>query len=160
MPLHKLQWFFPIAVTLHNCEEAIWMPKWVSRHAAQLPLQLPGTKELRFALVVLTLAAFAVTYLSDRKGEQSIGAYLMFGYVVAMLVNVFVPHVPATLVFRSYTPGVVTAVLINLPLMSILLFRAVRERWVSGLKAVAFAVVVPLAIGGVIPALFVIGRII
>jgi hypothetical protein len=90
MPLHKLQWFFPIAVTLHNCEEAIWMPKWVSRHAAQLPLQLPGTKELRFALVVLTLAAFAVTYLSDRKGEQSIGAYLMFGYVVAMLVNVFV----------------------------------------------------------------------
>jgi hypothetical protein len=74
MPLRRLQWFFPIAVTLHNCEEAIWMPEWVSRHAAQLPLQLPGTEEFRFALVVLTVAAFAVTYLSERKGEQSIWA--------------------------------------------------------------------------------------
>jgi hypothetical protein len=49
MPLRKLQWFFPIAVTLHNCEEAIWMPQWLSRHAAQLRLQLPGTEEFRFA---------------------------------------------------------------------------------------------------------------
>lgn len=48
-----------------------------------------------------------------------------------MLLNVLLPHIPATLVFREYTPGVVTAVLINFPVMSILLFKAVREQWVS-----------------------------
>lgn len=71
-----------------------------------------------------------------------------------MLLNVLLPHIPATLVFREYTPGVVTAVLINLPVMSILLFKAVREQWVSGGKAIAYALLVPLAIGGAIAALF------
>jgi hypothetical protein len=31
--------------------------------------------------------------------------YLLFGHVVAMLVNVFVPHVSATIVFRSPYAG-------------------------------------------------------
>jgi hypothetical protein len=42
------------------------------------------------------------------------------------------PHIPATLVFGESTPGIVTAVLINLPIMSILLFQAVREQWGVG----------------------------
>jgi hypothetical protein len=160
MHFRKLQWLFPIAVTLHNGEEAIWMPRWVSQHAAQLPLSPPGAAEIRFALAALTVTAFAVTYLSNRKGEKSVWAYLVFGSIVAMLVNVFVPHVPATLALRSYTPGVVTAVLINLPVMSLLSYQALRERWVSGWKAAAFAVAVPVAIGGSILLLLGMDRII
>jgi len=160
MSFEKLQWLFPIAVTLHNCEEAIWMPRWASQHDVRLPFPRPQADEIHFALVVLTVAAFAVTYLSQRKGKQSFWAYLMFGSIVAVLVNVFVPHVPATFVYRGYTPGVVTAVFVNLPLMSILCLKAVRESWVSGAKAVASAIAVPLAIGVMIPALFLIGSII
>ena len=51
----------------------------------------------------------------------------MFGYIVAMLANVFMPHIPASFVFHSYAPGAVTAVLINLPVMGFLSIRAVRE---------------------------------
>jgi hypothetical protein len=123
-------------------------------------VQPPGAAEIRFGLVVLTAAAFVVTYLAARKGRGSVWAYVLFGGVVAMLANVFIPHVPASLVFRSYTPGVVTAVLINLPVMSVLATRAVREGWVHGWKAVAYAVAVPLAIVVIIPALFVMGRVI
>ena len=148
----KLQWLFPIAVTLHNSEEALWLPAWWVRHASELPLH-PAAAAFRSALAALTVAAFVVTYLSARKGKQSVWAYLMFGYIVAMLANVFVPHIPASLVFRSYTPGVVTAVLINLPVMSFLSVQALREGWVSGRKAVAFGVVVPLAIASLIPIL-------
>ncbi|MGA8869211.1 MAG: HXXEE domain-containing protein, partial [Candidatus Sulfotelmatobacter sp.] len=72
----------------------------------------------------------------------------------AMLLNVLIPHIPARLILAEYTPGVVTAALINLPVMSILLCQAVREQWVSGMKAIAYAVVVPLAIGGAILGLF------
>jgi hypothetical protein len=88
-------------------------------------------------LLLLTRAAFAVTYLSPHQGKRSLGAYLLFGYAVAMLMNVLVPHISATLVFREYTPGVVTAVLINLPVMGTLLLQAVREQWVAGTKAIA-----------------------
>jgi hypothetical protein len=149
-----MQWLFPVAVTLHNSEEAIGMPKWAAAHSRQLPAH-PGNTKIWFGLLLLTLAAFSVTYLSARKGKGSVWAYLLFGAAAAMLVNVFVPHIPATLVFGEYTPGVVTAVLINLPVMSILLCQAVSEQWVSGTKAIAYALLVPLSIGVAIWALLV-----
>ena len=156
MSFQKLQWLFPLAVTLHNSEEAVWFPAWWIRHAQEVPVQ-PNPVAFRFALAGLTVAAFVVTYLSARKGKESVWAYLTFGYIVAMLANVFIPHIPASLVLRSYTPGVVTAVLINLPVMSFLAIQAVRERWVSGRKAVTFGIAVPLAIAAIIPMLLLIG---
>jgi len=115
-------------------------------------VHLRGAFEFRLALVVLTLAAFAVTYFSVRRGPGSICAYLTFGAIVTMLVNVFVPHVPAAILFRGYAPGVGTAVFINLPLASWLALRAVRERWAAGWKAVAFGAGVPVLMGGAIVA--------
>lgn len=150
MRFRKLQWLFPIAVTLHNTEEAIWMPEWALRYAGRLSLEPPSAAEIRVALIVLTVAAFLATYLSHRAGPNSVWAYLLFGYIVATLANVVVPHVPASFVFHGYTPGVVTAVLINLPVMSYLAWLAVRERWVSGGKVVVFGIVVPLVLGGAI----------
>lgn len=155
---HKLQWLFPIAVTLHNSEEAIWMPGWTSQHHIRLPFSPPPAGQIRFALIVLAVAAFVVTYLSQRSGKQSFWAYLVFGGIVAVLVNVFLPHVPATLAYRTYTPGVVTAVFVNLPLMSYLAFISFRENWVAGGRALVFAITVPLAIAGMIPILILIGR--
>ena len=81
-------------------------------------------------------------------------AYLLFGGIVAMLLNVFVPHVPATIALRMYTPGVVTAVFVNLPVMALLAIRAVREQWVSGMKAAVFALLVPLTLAVMIAAMF------
>jgi hypothetical protein len=150
MTFRKLQWFFPIAVTLHNAEEAIWMPHGSAGHATQLPVHPPGAAEIIAALVVFTAAAFAVTYLSVLRGPESIWAYLSFGYIVALLANVFVPHVPAAIVFHGYAPGLVTAVLINLPVMSILVIRMLREEWVHGWKMALFGIGVALMLGGVI----------
>jgi len=155
VPFKKLQWLFPIAVTLHNSEEAMWLPAWWARHAQEIPMH-PDPAAFRFAVAVLTAAAFVFTYLSGRNGKESFWAYLTFGYIVAMLANVFIPHIPASLVWRSYTPGVVTAALINLPVMTFLTIRAVREGWVSGRKAAVFGVAVPLAIAGIIPLLLLI----
>ena len=150
MSFSRLQWLFPIAVTLHNLEEAIWMPAWTARHAAQLPVHPPPAFEIRLALLALTVAAFILTALSAKKGPQSVWAYLTFGYIVAMWVNVLAPHVPASVLFFSYTPGVVTAVLINLPVMSYLAVRSMAEQWVVGWKAAIAAIAVPAVLGCVI----------
>jgi len=130
------------------------MPGWDLRHAAQLPVHPVGAAAIRWALVVLTVMAFVVTYFSERKGPESIWAYLTFGYIVAVLVNVVVPHVPVAIVFRGYAPGVVTAVLINLPLMSWLAWRAIKEKWVSGWKAVGYGLGVPVVAGIAIVVVF------
>ncbi len=101
MGFRKTQWLFLIAVTLHNSEEAFSMPKWVAVHYRQLPVH-PGATKIWVGVLLLTLTAFAVTSLSARKGKGSLWAYLLFGYAVAMLVNVLLPHIPATLVLREY----------------------------------------------------------
>ncbi len=130
MRFRKLQWLFPIAVTLHNGEEAIWMPGWATDHAAQLPVHPPSTISLRLALLILNIAAYVLTYMSWRAGPKTIWARLVFVYILVMLANVVVPHLPAAFWFHSYTPGIVTAVLINLPAMIYLAFLAVREKWI------------------------------
>lgn len=131
------------------------MPRWVSVHRSQLPLH-PKIVAIQLGLLFLTAAAYVVTYLSAQRGKRSIWAYLLFGCISTMLANVLLPHVPATLAFRQYTPGVASAILINFPVMSVLLFRAVREQWVSGVNAIVAALLVPLAIAGAIAALFII----
>jgi hypothetical protein len=146
-------WVFPVAVALHDGEEAWLLPGWVSRHREQLPVH-PGDGPIWAGLVMVTLAAFVVTVCCARNGRESTWAYILFGLMSAMLLNVFVPHVPATVVFRQYTPGVLSAVLLNLPLMSVLLYKAVGDGWVSGAKAVRYALLVPLVLAGTIGALF------
>ena len=163
-PLHRtpasfarLQWLFPIAITAHNIEEATWLPGFVTAHRTELPWTVAPV-EFRFALVLLTVAAWVVTYLSWRTGPKTFWAHLLFGYIVAMLVNVVVPHIPAAIIFRGYAPGVVTAVLINLPVLTFLSVRAIKDGYVSGRKAVAFGCGVPLGIVAALPALFALRR--
>ncbi len=93
------------------------MPSWLSGHGAQIPLH-PPPGAIQFGLLFLTLAAIAITAFSAKGGKQSVPAYLLFGSISAMWINVFIPHLPATILFRTYTPGVITALSVNLPIMS------------------------------------------
>ena len=78
----------------------------------------------------------------------------MTGFVFAMLLNV-IYHVAATLGLRQYAPGVVTAVLINLPVMCCY---GLREHWVTWPRALLAFAAIPVAILLLIPVLFCVGR--
>ncbi len=155
MRLEKAIWMFPIALTLHNLEEAIWLPAWSQR--AGFWKSPVGATEFRVAAALLTILGCGVTYWSMRAGAQTIGTYTMAGFVFAMLLNV-VYHVAATLARLEYAPGVVTALLVNAPVMSYLLLRLFRERWVSWPKAALALTLIPVAIALLIPVLFWVGR--
>ena len=60
------QWLFPAAITVHNLEEAIWLPGW-SRTAGEWHAGV-GAFEFRFAVAVLTALAWVVTGLSLHGG--------------------------------------------------------------------------------------------
>ncbi len=156
MSFRSLEWLFPLVATLHNAEEAIWFPAWTQRAGRWHSPVAPGV--FRFAVAVFTVLAFAVTWLSALSGKQALWTYLLFVYMIVMLANVLVPHIAATVAMRRYMPGVVTGVLVNLPVLSLLVVLALREGYVSGWKAAAFSVVV----GGFgllsIPGLFKLGK--
>jgi len=157
LDFRTLEWLFPMVVTLHNTEEAIWLPGWSKRAVLWHSPVTPGS--FRFTAAVLTVLAFAVTWLSAISGKQTVWTYLAFGYMAAVLANVLIPHLALTVALRSYMPGVATAVLLNLPVLTLLAVYALREGYVSGWKAVGFCVGVSGALVASLFALFKLGRV-
>jgi len=120
---------FLLAVTLHNLEEAVWLPDW-SQQAGRW--HRPVEKiPFRFAVLVLTLLAYLCAYLGLMGGKQSVGIYLLGGYAFVMLVNVFFPPLLAAVWLQQYVPGLGTALALNLPVCSGLLFVVLKEDYVS-----------------------------
>jgi hypothetical protein len=75
-----------------------------------------------------------------------------------MLLNVFIPHLPATLVLRRYAPGTVTGLLLNLSVTSLLLYSAFQEGYVRSSRFLWAGPLVVSALLGLIPLLFAISR--
>ena len=118
-----LIWLLPIAITLHNLEEAIWLPGW-SRERAGRWHQSVGPQSFRIAVSVLTLIAFLLAVWTHIRGSGSLGHYLLLAYALGQGLNVFVPHVFATIATRTYMPGLLSGILFVLPAANVLLFRA------------------------------------
>jgi hypothetical protein len=123
-----------LTLVLHNTEEYFTFPTFLSSPGGRLsgwfslagPLHI--SRELHVALVlatVLPLLVIAWAILSQHKAL--LVAVLLVESV--LLVNVGA-HVLASLLEGGYAPGLITAVLINLPFGIYVLRRAVREQWI------------------------------
>jgi len=82
----------------------------------------------------------------------------MAGYVLAMVLNVFMPHVLATVFMRRYMPGTITALVFNLPLGLLYLNRALSENRIEWHILYWAGPLVVLGILALIPFLFFLGR--
>lgn len=156
MDFNFLIWLFAIAITIHNLEEAIWLPTW-SKSAGRWhhPVE---SDVFRFAVFVLTLFAYLTAFLASVGGRESPGAYLVTGYALAMLLNVVFPHLIAAVALRRYAPGLVTALLLNFPITFFLLRQAILEKYVHLSRLVWAGPLVVICILGSIPVLFALGR--
>lgn len=148
MNFDTLAWLFAAAVTLHNLEEAIWLPAW-SKGGGRWRLPVEAA-DFRFAVAVLTAAAWASARLATM--QSPFGVYVLCGYALAMLVNAFIPHLAATIILRSYAPGLATGLSLNFPISALLLACAVTEgqiklsifAWTGPLTVVVLALSIPL----------------
>ena len=151
----QLAKLFALAITLHNLEEAWLLPEW--SQSAGLFHPPVGTLEFYFTVAVLTVFAYAAVYLAIVNGKESVGAYLLEGYALAMLLNVFFPHILATVVSRRYAPGTITALFLNLPITILLLRQGLKEKYVHMNRLTKVGPLVVLGILVAIPVLFVFG---
>ena len=148
----RLQWALPVAVTLHNLEEAIWLPS-AAKQFDMLPRQMsPG--RFRFGVGVLTVAAYLITWFSVADGRDSAWTSMFVAYTFVMFLNVFVPHLPAAILLKSYAPGVVTAVVVNLPVTTLLLAEIWKYRIVHSLGIALLVFSVPLGVAAVAAFMF------
>lgn len=120
----KLIWVMAIAETIHNLEEAIWLPA-VSQAAGVGPLAV-GAFEFRFAVTIVTLVFYGIIYYFSRYDHQA-AKYLMAGLLVMTLFNVFMPHLIGTMITGRYAPGVISGILLNVPVCLYLLWRGLKD---------------------------------
>jgi hypothetical protein len=152
-----------IAVTLaiHNAEEYFAFPLFLRSLGPQLSKWLPAPAlqhsmtSLHFALVLAAVlpGIFIIWAILSPRQWLLIAALLV---EAVLLVNAFF-HILAALFRGGYVPGLITAVLINLPFGLYVFRRAVRERWIrtsAAWQLIAVAIALHLAWlgGGVITA--------
>jgi hypothetical protein len=126
LSFERLLWLVPVFFTLHNLEEAPFMEGWSQR----LPLKIHptvSTRQFVIAVTILTLAGFLLTYFGVEVLADRTGYLIVLGIQTILLFNAFVPHIAATIRFRMYSPGVVTAILLTLPFSFYLFRRALAE---------------------------------
>lgn len=145
---------FCLAITVHNLEEAIWLPAW-SQQASRF--QKPVTKgEFRFAVAVITGLAY-LTAIGYLIWPYTIAKWLFTGFLGSMIVNAIFPHLLATLIMKKYAPGLATGLLLNIPVNSFILFHMHADNIVSTSEIIFSTVIVGGGLLALIPLLFRLG---
>ena len=126
----QLLWLIPSFLTIHSIEEVPFLEGWSRRLPIKLPLTI-AKRQFVIAVLFITLAGFALTYIGVEYLANRTGYLLVLGMQAILLVNAFIPHLATTIRFRMYSPGVITAVLITLPFSFYLFWRAFEENILS-----------------------------
>jgi hypothetical protein len=109
--------YLVIAWNIHNLEETLTMLKWYELNATKLPITnyiSVSTIQQIFpvAMTIATLILFLIPILAIyRKWDNRVLGTVLGAYLVNAI-----QHILTTVVFGGYSPGVITALTINLPL--------------------------------------------
>ncbi len=122
-------WLFPLATTVHNLEESIWLPAWLGRQPMSGIVWSPWT--FRSLTVVLTMAAWWLTAWAWKRPAGHKAWYLTLGYAGIMGLNVIFPHALLTIKLRDLVPGTVSAGLLMLPTMTYVIFQALQQKYIA-----------------------------
>ena len=106
-----------IAWSIHNLEEALTLSKWYEFNAAKLPvtayIEISTIQEIfPIALVLATVLLLIIPILAIYKKWDT----RILGIVLGIFLVNAIQHMLTTIVFWGYSPGVITAIIINLPL--------------------------------------------
>jgi hypothetical protein len=137
MRSRSVLWLVPILLAVHNAEEALFFPRYLPfvlyrlQAGWQAVIAPLTTGQVGAALAVVTAVAFIVAWWSYQWPDSTMALWLVLLIQATVLLNVVWHLAAAVVLFGGYAPGVVTALLINLPFSVYLLRRAARERWLS-----------------------------
>jgi len=148
--------FFPLVITLHNLEEAVWLPRW-SRRAGKLyrPVE---SDEFYFAALFVTILAYVVTFMAVEFPSSRILSGVFHGFLGAMILNTFVPHLTLTILLRKYSPGLLTGLFLKVPVNSMILYQSIAAGVIIRSYLLIFPLFVSIALLSLLPLLFNIGR--
>jgi len=148
--------FFPIAITLHNLEEAVWLPKW-SKHAKQFHKPVEANV-FYFAVIFVTILAYLSTFLAVVFPSSWLWKHIFHGFLGAMILNTIVPHLVSTIILRKYSPGLVTGLFLLIPINSFILYQSVILDHINLLNLTLSIFAVSIVLLSLLPLFFKVGE--
>ena len=120
-----IELLFLLGFSLHNLEEALWLPQW-SKHARKYHKEV-SPNEFSFAVIIVTAIGYLLTFqYFIFAPSSSFSRYVYLGFILMMIANVIFPHLIATLVLKRYAPGTITGMLLNAPIGIYILARGIN----------------------------------
>jgi hypothetical protein len=143
----QLVWLFIIVFFIHNIEELVTVNFWIKENLHLLPLFLKTTittyiiNDLKsfyiIAISFATLFPLVVCIWANNTSNFKITSFLMITMSWVLLINAL-QHIFTTLIVSKYSPGFLTALFINLPFSSYLLYRFYKEKSITKRKIILF----------------------
>lgn len=126
----QLLWLVPLFFAIHNVEEVPFMAKWTEKLDSPIHPKVT-TRQFAIAVTFLTLGSIVITYYGTRNPDGYLGPIAIMAIQAILFVNAIVPHIVMTMKMRLYSPGLITAVLINIPFTIYLFTRAINEHKIT-----------------------------
>jgi hypothetical protein len=129
--------FAPLAYALHHIEEHIFFNfrEWRTQY-------FPDNNQIPTEAVVCLLMAVTFVYLIlHARRRSSPSAWSALAFLMATQVHNILFHVGGSIVFRDFSPGTITAVLLYIPINVLILRKAFEEEWINGKSAAVLFVV-------------------
>jgi len=123
----------PFAFAIHNLEEAISMENWTKSIPSKVHPKVT-TAQFSIAVGLFTVLGFLITLARNYYPSNEIYLLFVSGFAGMLFLNTFFPHLLATIYLKKYAPGVITGVLINLPLTILILWLVYKLQIISNLQ--------------------------
>jgi len=135
-------WLLPVALAFHEAEE--WnILGWQQRNFVNLPAKTNAS--IRTTLVFVTLLGFLWTALAAVPNNPKIAAFMILPFAAIGFLNAL-QHLFYMMYFRQYAPGVITSVVLLLPITGYVTARAIEENLVPVVYVVAITILVILGL--------------
>lgn len=150
--MEYLALFFCFAITLHNIEEAIWLPKW-SQQPSKFQKSV-SSSEFHFAVIVITAFAYLSAFGYVYRPELTLTKWIFIGFLGSMILNAIFPHLMATILMKKYAPGLLTGLLLNIPINSLIIHHMFVEDLIVWKELILATLIVGMTLLALIPLLF------
>lgn len=144
---------FLFTISLHNAEEAIWLIRLTGNSRIRLHKTVTQDQFL-FAVIAVTAAAYFVTSMFLFYPHNSLFKYAYFGFLTTMMLNVLFPHLLITIAERKYSPGLMTGLVLILPIHTIIIMRSLNTHLISAGGLVTGTLAMSLFLLLLIPLMF------
>ena len=141
--LYKL---LPFVFLIHNLEETIWVARMqeFSMNTPDLDTDVFAF-QFRIAVFIFTVLGFVLAFGFQKSRYYDL---LMNGFAGALFLNVFFPHTVASVYYLSYLPGLVSGLLLVLPLTFLILQRNFKNTRIN--KCSFFVSIIVGALTGIV----------